>query len=412
MTYATELLQLAKRISPAKSDPEIKEYFRVGLITDVRIKMEEDPANDNLPLYEYINKAVRFEQILDHIANISGLPRGLYARKGQINAIAGAPRRGNLQSTYRQSSQKDAKPRKGTPAWKPWCRKHTACFECGSTEHVVSFHKNERNTQPTTATVGRPRGKDGRFRGKSQSFQAQESGKAKGLGDLEASTKSNSRASATNYDGHLKTLGKYESAHRLFTIQPPAANTRMCTLTGKVKIHGRTRRINVLVDSGADVPYVNDTLREDLHLPLEGDGPLGIVQMADGRRSNVAGTARIPLEIGDYKETIEARVVDLADFDMVLGLSWLQSANPSIDWKAMAITVIDGSGKPHTLPLGQPYNLIQVLRTPAAENEFLLMGWDKSTKKVVQQKSANDLEDAYLYVVRSVQPPAENRKQR
>jgi len=134
--------------------------------------------------------------------------------------------------------------------------------------------------------------------------------------------------------------------------------------------------------------------------------------MADGRRSNVAGTARIPLEIGDYKETIEARVVDLADFDMVLGLSWLQSANPSIDWKAMAITVIDGSRKSHTLPLGQPYNLIQVLRTPAAENEFLLMGWDKSTKKVVQQKSANDLEDAYLYVVRSVQPPAENRKQR
>jgi len=116
MTYATELLQLAKRISPAKSDPEIKEHFRVGLIADIRIKMEENPANDNLPLYEYINKAVRFEQILDHIANISGLPRGLYARKGQINAIARAPRRGNLQSTYRQTSQKDAKPRKGTPA--------------------------------------------------------------------------------------------------------------------------------------------------------------------------------------------------------------------------------------------------------------------------------------------------------
>ena len=96
MTYATELLQLAKRISPAKLDPEIKEYFRVGLVADIRIKIEENPANDNLPLYEFINKAVRFEQILDHITNIFGLSRGLYARKGQINIIVGASRRGNL----------------------------------------------------------------------------------------------------------------------------------------------------------------------------------------------------------------------------------------------------------------------------------------------------------------------------
>jgi hypothetical protein len=82
MTYVTELLQFAKRISPAKLNPEIKEYFRVRLIADIRIKIEENPANDNLSLYEYINKAVRFEQIFDYIANISGLPRDLYARKG------------------------------------------------------------------------------------------------------------------------------------------------------------------------------------------------------------------------------------------------------------------------------------------------------------------------------------------
>jgi hypothetical protein len=41
--------------------------------------------------------------------------------------------------------------------------------------------------------------------------------------------------------------------------------------------------------------------------------------MADGRRSNVAGTARIFLEIGNYKETIEVRVVDFTDFDMIFG---------------------------------------------------------------------------------------------
>jgi hypothetical protein len=88
-------------ISLAKSDPEIKKYFRVRLIADIRIKIKENPANDNLSLYEYINKAVRFEQILDHITNISGLPRDLYARKGQINVIARVPRRKNLQFTYR-----------------------------------------------------------------------------------------------------------------------------------------------------------------------------------------------------------------------------------------------------------------------------------------------------------------------
>jgi hypothetical protein len=96
MTYVTELLQLTKRISPAKSDPEIKKYFRVRFIADIRIKIKKNPANDNLSLYEYINKTVRFEQILDYITNISGFPRGLYARKSQINVIIRVSRRRNL----------------------------------------------------------------------------------------------------------------------------------------------------------------------------------------------------------------------------------------------------------------------------------------------------------------------------
>jgi hypothetical protein len=39
--------------------------------------------------------------------------------------------------------------------------------------------------------------------------------------------------------------------------------------------------------------------------------------MADSRRSNVAGTARISLKIKDYKEIIETRVVNFADFDII-----------------------------------------------------------------------------------------------
>jgi hypothetical protein len=119
MTYVTELLQFVKRIDPIKSDAEIKEHFRINLVTDVRIKMEKDPANDNLSLYNYINKIVRFEQILDHIASISGFSRGIYARKSQINYIARVPYRNNSQVINRKLSQKDAKPRKGTPTWKP-----------------------------------------------------------------------------------------------------------------------------------------------------------------------------------------------------------------------------------------------------------------------------------------------------
>jgi hypothetical protein len=51
----------------------------------------------------------------------------------------------------------------------------------------------------------------------------------------------------------------------------------MYTLTGKIKIYKRIRKINVLVDSETDVPYVNNTLRENLHLSLKSNGPLGII---------------------------------------------------------------------------------------------------------------------------------------
>jgi hypothetical protein len=69
----------------------------------------------------------------------------------------------------------------------------------------------------------------------------------------------------------------------------------------------------------------------------------------------------------------------------------------------MTVIVADQTEQSYTLPLSRPYNLINVLQTLAAKDEFLHFGWDsKFTKKFVNQESSADLEDAYFCVVKKI----------
>jgi hypothetical protein len=46
-----------------------------------------------------------------------------------------------------------------------------------------------------------------------------------------------------------------------------------------------------------------------------------------------------------YTSRIHARVLDLSDFDVILGFDWLQTVNPIIDWRALTIQVPGKEGE-------------------------------------------------------------------
>lgn len=183
MTYAQDLVYLAARINPQKTDNEIKEHFRTGLSSSIQIGMAEHPEWDEVNLNQYIMFADRQQQVEEAKAEVRKRTGGRSGEQGRLLALTNAPRRGG-----RKFTKQPQRPRKGTPEWQDWCKKASACFGCGSTKHLfrdcpnpaAKERKDSRpgNSKPQTAFtklrkpgIGQkpPSGKPGRTNPKPQS---------------------------------------------------------------------------------------------------------------------------------------------------------------------------------------------------------------------------------------------------
>jgi hypothetical protein len=71
------------------------------------------------------------------------------------------------------------------------------------------------------------------------------------------------------------------------------------------------------------------------------------VELAGCQRMAVRGTCQIPLDLGGWKETVQAYVVDLkAEFDVVLGVGWARKRKLQFDWDTMTVQ-LQGCGTSH-----------------------------------------------------------------
>ena len=130
--YASDLIYLAARIVPAKSEAEIKEHFRAGLSSRLQMKLAEHPEWDDLSLDDFIGRADRQDQIEEAKDRVRYQAERRDGERGRAYAILGAPRRGG-----RRPSSLTRRPRKGSEEWQTWCKARDACFECGDQGHIV-----------------------------------------------------------------------------------------------------------------------------------------------------------------------------------------------------------------------------------------------------------------------------------
>ena len=59
--YVADLVYIASRLVPPKTETDIREQFGTDLDFGLRLKMIKDPDNDRLPLAQYVTKAGRFQ---------------------------------------------------------------------------------------------------------------------------------------------------------------------------------------------------------------------------------------------------------------------------------------------------------------------------------------------------------------
>ena len=106
---------------------------------------------------------------------------------------------------------------------------------------------------------------------------------------------------------------------------------------------------HILVDSGATNNYISEAFVAKHSLYTEPiDEPTEAI-LANGTSLRVIDMVpHIRIHIQDYQDDIEANVLPLEKFDMVLSMEWLDKYGPSIDYKTRSVT-FDYEGKAITL---------------------------------------------------------------
>jgi RNase H-like domain found in reverse transcriptase/Reverse transcriptase (RNA-dependent DNA polymerase)/Integrase zinc binding domain/Retroviral aspartyl protease/Chromo (CHRromatin Organisation MOdifier) domain len=108
-------------------------------------------------------------------------------------------------------------------------------------------------------------------------------------------------------------------------------------------IHGRINGYSaiVLIDGGAGANFVSRRFvrMHDLHtLP---SSTLSVVTLANGHRDAVSEALfAAELKLGAFRDECTLHVIDIANYDAILGKPWLTQYNPTIDWRLNTLSFI------------------------------------------------------------------------
>jgi hypothetical protein len=102
-----------------------------------------------------------------------------------------------------------------------------------------------------------------------------------------------------------------------------------------------------MVDCGATALFISERFVKNNRVrtfPLDRKIRLCNIDGSENRGGVVDRSAHLRLRVGDREEKREFLVTDLGPEDVILGLPWLRSANPEIDWKGGTLAVGNREG--------------------------------------------------------------------
>ena len=127
-----------------------------------------------------------------------------------------------------------------------------------------------------------------------------------------------------------------------------------------VSLIGLSSTIQALIDSGATLNFINESLVSALSLATESCSPIQ-VSLADGRvlaHSNRQVTLKFTIAGVPQIQTFI--VAPLGIHSIILGMPWLETVNPDIDWKLKSVKTRTGAAlltpesTPESVPSCQP----------------------------------------------------------
>ena len=105
---------------------------------------------------------------------------------------------------------------------------------------------------------------------------------------------------------------------------------------------GRTVEAEALVDSGATGIFIDSRFMDNskLHsMPLSRPIPVRNVDGSSNQLGRITRCVSANIKIGKRSSPIEMLVTHLGKEDVILGLPWLRSENPNINWETGKLTL-------------------------------------------------------------------------
>ena len=90
-------------------------------------------------------------------------------------------------------------------------------------------------------------------------------------------------------------------------------------------------------DDGAMNNYISLKYAKQAKLCIQ--PTMGQVRMANGMSMRKYGTVKFPLHIGEWHGIVKAIVLNLNEFDVILGMLWHHQWKPQIDWDVLDMEI-------------------------------------------------------------------------
>ena len=174
-------------------------------------------------------------------------------------------------------------------------------------------------------------------------------------------------------------------------------HSNLCILRGSIYTAGTEIPVRVLVDSGAEREYLALEIADLLDRSSYSTSHANYVLLPNNERMKIYGSATIDLGLGTYRTTLDTQVINLPDFDVILGLRWLRETNPRIDWKHLRID-LDGEGQTHSIVPDAPYPTVSLNYIPEEADKFI--SYHGCKKPLL--RPGKDPPVAHLMVVREI----------
>ncbi|QRV82833.1 Transposon Tf2-7 polyprotein [Ceratobasidium sp. AG-Ba] len=139
--------------------------------------------------------------------------------------------------------------------------------------------------------------------------------------------------------------------------------------------------IPTLVDSGSSKNFLDINFAKNNNIPLTPLVNPRTVIAIDGKElpNKIKNKTTLEVEIEGWTFDVTFFVMDLGDTDMILGLDWLQEADPDINWKTLEIS---WKGRPLTAKAGK-----EIPAIPEEFMEFIDVFSEELFKKLPEHRS-------------------------